>query len=78
MTFQNAYCNCTGKYMVPNWCEYWPGLINKSFCVLNGGLTSKFCPEATRLIIDGTEVDDYISSDASICNKSARKLFDTA
>ena len=64
--------------MILPWCDRWSDLINKSFCVLNGGLSSRFCPSATRLVVDETIVDDYISTDPSVCNKTERKLFDIA
>ena len=72
--FENTYCNCTEKYDTPAWCGKYITGIKKPFCVLNGGLGSKFCPDAMRLEIDGTTVGDYISSDLHVCNKSIRKF----
>ena len=71
--FEEAYCNCTGKYSVPPWCGNWSSTIKKPFCVLNGGLTSRFCPEAIPLNVHGKEVGDYFSSDKSVCNRAKRK-----
>ena len=72
-TYQHAYCHCTRKHEIPNWCEKWSSDYNKSFCILDGGLRSKFCPDVLRLSLGGRKVDDYLSSDPSICNESARK-----
>ena len=72
--FEDIHCNCTRKHGFPDWCEYWRASeITKPFCVLNGGLTSRFCPEAIPLNIDGKEVGDYFSSDKSVCNRAKRK-----
>ena len=69
-TFEEAYCNCTEKHNVPCWCGHWSSTILKPFCILNGGLSSEFCPGAIRLTIHGKAVDDYFSSDESVCNRA--------
>ena len=71
-TYENNNCNCSEKYNFPSWCQRWEAKINMSFCVLNGGLKSKLCPGALQLKVKGKSVDDYISSDTSICNEAAR------
>lgn len=71
MVFENTYCNCTGKYDSPPWCGRWSKDRNETYCVLNGGLKSIFCPKAKPYI---RSVDSYISSHPSVCKKALRKL----
>ena len=75
--FENTYCNCTAKHSHPPWCEKWSSYIKESYCVLNGVLRSQKCPGATPLEHDGQIVDDYYSSDSSVCSKASRKKFGT-
>ena len=75
-TSTTTFCNCTEKYGLPAWCGIWINTINTPVCILNGGLTSKLCPGATRLYVHGKPVDDYFSSAMTVCNKSSRKLLD--
>ena len=74
MSYQNTYCNCAKRYAMADWCQKWSVHISDPFCVLNGGAHSKFCPGAEQLIWDGKKVDHYISSNPSICNKTAGEL----
>ena len=59
------------------WCQRWSPSIKEPFCVLNGGLLSKFCPGAIPLripvTIHGQAFDDYYSSHSAICSKSDRE-----
>ena len=73
-SYQNAYCNCAEKYEVQPWCAKWSNNTKKLFCILNGGLASKYCPGARRLRLDGQQLDDYFTSNPTICTRGERKL----
>ena len=66
----NKTCNCTAKYTFPFWCVKWWSGINETFCALNGGSESKYCPGARGL----KGVDYYISSHPDVCSKAESKL----
>ena len=72
--YDNEYCNCTEKHGMGAWCQKWSKFIKKQFCVLSGGLNSKFCQGALPLAMHGKDLNDYFSSHPSVCGKSARKL----
>ena len=71
--YENTYCNCTAKYGIPPWCGKWSIGIKESFCILNGGLKSKFCPGSKRYIKNGQPLNEGLSSHPSICNKAERR-----
>ena len=73
-TYENRYCTCAASREYPLWCRKWSATYNKSYCILNGGLKSKYCPGARRFQIDGRIVDNYFSSHPAVCRKSERKF----
>ena len=73
--YKSTLCKCSAKYIFPPWCVKRSASSNESFCVLNGGLNSRFCPGFKRLIKDGKPVDAGISNHPFVCNKAKRKLF---
>ena len=75
--FENTYCNCTTDNNRLPWCERWSSQINSLYCVLNGGIMSRSCPGATRLGINGRLVNEFFSSDSSICKRAERRSFIT-
>ena len=68
--YKETYCKCIKTNVAGPWCSRWSYTTSKSFCVLNGSLASKFCPGAMEMILNGRAVDDFISSDTYVCNKS--------
>ena len=67
--YENRYCKCIKKHNFLPWCARWQFLTKGSYCLLNGGLKSEYCPGAIRLN------NDYITADSSVCNKALRKFF---
>ena len=71
--FENTYCNCSGKYGKPPWCTRRSSKINESYCILNGHLMSRACPKASRVRVSGKWVNEYFTSDPSVCDRAACK-----
>ena len=72
--YENTYCTCAEKLGIQAWCSKWSTSLDESFCILNGGVQSRFCPGAWQLTIDGREVNDYLSSDPFICAQAESKF----
>ena len=61
------------KFGAEAWCGKWSTSFDESFCILNGGSQSVFCPGAWQLTINGQYVDNYYSTDPLICQKAESK-----
>ena len=72
--YHRTYCKCTEKHDLPAWCGNWADSKNYSWCILYGGLKSRFCPGAEQFKVNGSLVD-YFSYDVSVCNLSESKYF---
>ena len=71
--YENKYCNCTARFGIQSWCKKWSSSMDDSFCILNGGVLSGFCPGSWQLTIGGEKYDEYLSSDPFTCNKAESK-----
>ena len=72
--YEDMYCHCIEKYGAPPWCGHWSDKVYNPFCVLEGNLSSNFCPGAQRMIYNGTIMDDYLSTHSSVCNRTKGEL----
>ena len=70
---ENCQCGTFEEYPNTNsYCQRWSSRINESYCLLKGGLLSRYCAGATKL----ERHDIYRTADESICNKSSGKLIE--
>ena len=68
------HCQCASRHGLPSWCGKWSSTMDDSFCILESGLDSRYCPGARRLWKNNLRFDDYFSPHPSVCLRSKRKL----
>ena len=73
--YEDKHCTCVAKFNIQPWCDKWSRGLHEPFCVLNGGMMSRFCPGSWQLTIDGRPVDAYVTSDPVICKKAESKSY---
>ena len=68
---EHCHCDTSDKYPhVMPYCNKWFDSHNSSYCILKGGLLSRYCPGSRKL----TGKDMYVTSDESICNASIGEI----